>query len=140
MLKSYVEFRTELFPPCSENTDEWEGAIWGRTLAEYLDVQLKQRGIPAAGIHSEDWGYVVNFDAPFHESIWVGCGKYEEYADGYLLMIEPKDPIIKKWFKTDIDLTEQLTQLNYALNEILLQDPQIRDIKWWTAVEFENQK
>lgn len=140
MLKSYVEFRTELFPPCSENTDEWEGAIWGRTLAEYLDVQLKQRDIPAAGIHSEDWGYVVNFDAPFHESIWVGCGKYEEYADGYLLMIEPKDPIIKKWFKTDIDLTEQLKQLNYALNEILLQDPQIRDIKWWTAVEFENQK
>ena len=44
VLKSYVEFRTDLFPPCSENTDEWEGAVWGRSLAIYLNEKLKQSG------------------------------------------------------------------------------------------------
>ena len=137
MLKSYVEFRTELFPPCSENTDEWEGAVWGRSLATYLNTELQKQGVPSAGIHSEDWGYVVNFEAPFHEDIWLGCGKYDEYPDGFLLMIEPKNPIIKKWFKPNIDVTAQLEQLIQALDQILQQNEAVRDVKWWTAAEFE---
>ena len=137
MLKSYVEFRTALFPACSENTDEWEGAVWGRTLALYLDEHLKLRGLPSAGIQPEDWGYAINFAPPFHDSIWVGCGKYEEYDDGFLLLIEPKQPLIKRWFKPDIDLTAQLQQLTETLNQILQDNPQIHQIKWWTASEFE---
>lgn len=137
MLKSYVEFRSALFPPCSENTDEWEGAIWGRSLALYLHEKLKQLGVPSAGVCAEDWGYVINFEAPFDSNIWVGCGKYEEYSDGFLLMIEPKIPMIKKWFKADIDLTEQLQQLIQALEQILQADAQIHDVKWWSAVDFE---
>ena len=43
MLKSYVEFKSSLFPPCSENPEEWEGAIWGRALAQFLDEKLKQQ-------------------------------------------------------------------------------------------------
>lgn len=140
MLKSYVEFRTELFPPCSENTDKWEGAVWGRSLATYLNTELQNRGLPSAGIQAEDWGYVVNFEAPFHEDIWLGCGKYDEYPDGFLLMIEPKNPIIKKWFKPNIDVTVQLEQLIQALDQILQQNEAVRDVKWWTATEFENPK
>ena len=137
VLKSYVEFRTDLFPPCSENTDEWEGAVWGRSLAIYLNEKLKQSGIPSAGICAEDWGYIVNFGAPFDSNIWIGCGKYEEYKDGYLLIIEPKKAIIKRWFKPNIDLTQQLEQLTDALKQILEAEPLIHDIKWWTAEEFE---
>ena len=137
MLKSYVEFKSSLFPPCSENPEEWDGAIWGRALAQFLDEKLKQQGVPAAGIHAEDWGYCVNFEAPFHDDIWLGCGRYEEYENGYLVMVEPKNPVIKKWFAADIDLTEQLLQLTVALAQILDNEPHIHDVKWWSAAEFE---
>jgi hypothetical protein len=65
------------------------------------------------------------------------CGRYEEYENGYLVMIEPKNPVIKKWFAADIDLTEQLLQLTVALAQILDNEPQIHEVKWWSAAEFE---
>jgi hypothetical protein len=79
----------------------------------------------------------MNGKGRFGADLWIGCGKYEEYKDGYLLIIEPKKAIIKRWFKPNIDLTQQLGQLTDALKQILEAEPLIHDIKWWTAEEFE---
>ena len=102
-------------------------------MAEYLRAELTIRGEPGGAPYAEDWGWgvpLLNEDFP----LWVGCGNYEEYPDGFLCFIEPSKPSIRKFFRK-IDTTQRVAKVAEALDGALRAHPEIRNIRWWSEGE-----
>jgi hypothetical protein len=136
-LLTHVEFRCDLF---SSYESEEEGVnfetVWGKRLAEFLHGELRAEGFETEEPFAEDWGWILPI-ANDRFSLWIGCGNYEEYPDGYLCFIHPDKPFVRRFFKK-IDTRPRLTQLQRALDKVLTTTPGIHDIKWWTHDEFMN--
>lgn len=94
-LRTKVEFRSTKFPAYPGEKEEINPNIWGKRLAEYLCENLPKHAITTTGISSEDWGWRVSIAHP-DVSVWIGCANYPEYPDGYLVFIEPHQPVVTK--------------------------------------------
>lgn len=137
-MKTYVEFISEAFPPYDGEEDEINLGRWRKRLAEFLADGINKAGIATDEIFSEDWGWVIpvrNKDF----KLWVGCGNYEEYPNGFLCFIEPSKPYVRKLFKK-ISTIEKVTQLREAIDKLLSSNSNVQNIKWWTTEEFNNQE
>jgi len=133
-MRTHVEFRSEKFPTYPPEEEKVNPGLWGKRLAEYLYRELKEEGIETEEIYPEDWGWVV----PIHHepfSLWVGCGHYQAYPDGYLVFIEPSKPTIRKGLFKKIDTTGDIEKVAVALDRILKSDPEISSIRWWAEDE-----
>ena len=132
-MKTQVEFRSDKFPPYDGEEEQINPNRWGKRLAEYLEGELNARGIGTRRLIPEDWGWclIVKNDA---FSMWIGCGNYQEYPNGYLCFVEPSKPVVRRLFKK-IGTTEQVGRVTQALNEILTSDPEIHDVRWWSEDE-----
>lgn len=135
-LRTHVQIRSSKFP--SYDTDEDGGecnpGIWGKRLAVYLREQLHMRGVKAGEPFAEDWGFVIPIE---HESfeLWLGCANDPELDEGYLVFVQPSTPTVRRLFKP-IDTTADVGRVVSALDEVFAADPDIRDVKWWTADEL----
>ncbi|MBI3463273.1 MAG: hypothetical protein HY000_09470 [Planctomycetes bacterium] len=133
-MKTHVEFRSEKFPPYDGEEAEINPGCWGKRLAEFLAGGLSREGFEVQEPIAEDWGVAVpNQNDQF--PLWIGCGNYAEYPDGFLCFIEPHTPVVRRWFRK-IDTVEKVTALQAALHRVLSADASIRDIRWWTYEEF----
>ncbi|MGZ3593912.1 MAG: hypothetical protein ACXU9F_08800 [Syntrophales bacterium] len=132
--RTHVEFRSAKFSAYPPEEEKVNPDLWGKRLAEYLHRELKEEGIETEEIYPEDWGWVV----PIHHepfSLWVGCGHYQKYPDGYLVFIEPSKPTIRKGLFKKIDTTDDVEKVAVALDRILRSDPEINHIRWWAEDE-----
>jgi hypothetical protein len=133
MIKTHVEFKSNKFPAYDGEENEINPGRWGKRLAEYLSLKLKDNGISIGNIYAEDWGWAIPIEGK-PVKMWIGCGNYEEYPDGFLCFIEPSKPIIRKLFKK-IDISEEIILLFKVIDQILSADNEIMDIRWWTENE-----
>jgi len=132
-MKTHVEFRSSSFPACDGEEDEINPGRWGKRLAQYLKSKIEDENIPTDEIYTEDWGVALpikNDKFP----MWIGCGNYKEHEDGFLCFIEPSKPTVRRWLR-QIDTTARVTQIAGVLNKILLESPEIRDVRWWDENE-----
>ncbi|MFH2043869.1 MAG: hypothetical protein ABIK92_01840 [Pseudomonadota bacterium] len=137
-MKTYVEFKSDLFPAYSGEENDVNPHRWGKRLAEYIYNGLKGYAVPVEEIFSEDWGWVIPIKNDSFK-LWIGCGNYDEYPDGFLCFIEPSKPFIRRFFKK-IRTVEKVTEIANYLNNILSAESNIKEIIWWTADEFNNPK
>ena len=129
-MQAHVEFRSDRFPPVEGDDEEVNPGRYGKRLAEFIRRGLTERGIEAEEPRPEDWGWLVPVrNEQFR--LWVGCGNYDEYPDGFLCFIEPHERVIRKWFRK-IDTTERVAAVRRALDD-LLNTEGIREKKWWDA-------
>lgn len=127
-MKTQVEFRSSKFPPYEGEEDQINPGLWGKRLAEYLVQKLAEREIETGEMVAEDWGwYVPVRNEGFR--LAVCCGHQNGDDEEFLCFIDPTIPIVKKLFKK-IDATPQLIRLTEALQQILVSDPDIREIVW----------
>lgn len=135
MLRTHVEFRSDAFPAQPGEDTQVNSGRWGKMLADYLRVELTSRQLPGSDPYAEDWGWAVpiNNDA---FPVWVGCGNYEEYPDGFLCFIEPSKPYVRKLFRK-IDTTARIEQVAEAIDAALKSHPSVRDLRWWTESEID---
>ena len=134
-MKTHVEFRSDAFPPYADEEEEINPGRYGKRLAEFLVGGLREKEFEPLEPFAEDWGWVVpikNNDF----SLWVGCGNYEEYTDGFLCFIHPDKPKIRRWLFWTTDTSERVSALQRAIDEVLSVNPAIRDMRWWTTEEF----
>ncbi|MCG3206224.1 MAG: hypothetical protein KCHDKBKB_02957 [Elusimicrobia bacterium] len=132
-MRTHVEFRSNKFPPYEGEEEEVNPKLWGKRLAEYLSEKLRAMGVQTGEIYSEDWGWKIPLPNDAFP-IWIGCGHYEEYSDGYLVFIDPSKPIIRKFLKK-IDTTAGVARVADALDRIFSSDPDIRALRWWSDDE-----
>jgi hypothetical protein len=129
-MKTNVEFKSDKFPPYEGEEEEVNPDLWGKRLAENLTVKLTEKGIEIGEIYAEDWGWGIPVKNEAFQ-MWIGCGHYQEYPNGYLVFVQPSKPLIRKGLFKKIDTTTDVERVTKAIDEILNADPEIRDFKWW---------
>ncbi len=133
-MKTQIEFKSTAFPAYPDEGEQVNPGRYGKRLAEFLAGALGKHGFDVQGIRSEDWGWAVdlkNEDFP----LWVGCGNYEEFADGFLCFIEPSKPTVKKGWLSKIETGPTVERLASALENSLSESGKVSDIRWWADNE-----
>jgi len=64
----------------------------------------------------------------------VGCGNYEQYADGFLCSIEPRKSYVRKLF-SKVDTTKRVEEVAAAVESALRAHGDVRELRWWTDAE-----
>jgi hypothetical protein len=129
-----MEFRSDRFPPYEGEEEKVNPGLWGQRLAEFLRDRLRAEGFQTKEPFAEDWGWIVPI-ANREFGLWIGCGHYQAYPDGYLCFIEPHRPFIRRFFKR-IDTREIIAALQQSMDRVLTEDSGIRAKRWWTYEEF----
>ena len=127
-MKTFVEFRSDKFPPYDGEEELINPGLWGKRLAEYLVERLPAQGVAPADIIPEDWGWYIPINDE-RRTLGICCGHQSGDEDEFLCFTDPQAPIVKKLFKT-IDVSAELTRLTDALRQILANDPDIVDVVW----------
>ncbi len=133
-MKTQIEFKSTAFPPYPDEGEQVNPGRYGKRLAEFLAGELGKRGFDVQGIRSEDWGWAVDLKNEAFP-LWVGCGNYEEFADGFLCFIEPSKPTIKKGLFSKIETGSTVERLASALENSLSESGKVSDIRWWADNE-----
>jgi hypothetical protein len=134
-----VEFRSGRFPAYEGEGEEVNSGRWGKRLAEFLRDGLHREGFAAGEPFREDWGWMLKIANP-RFGLSIACGNYDEYQDGYLCVLNPHQPFLRRrWrFWERIDTRERVEALQRAVNKILSEADGIRDISWWTNEQWMN--
>ncbi len=133
-MRTHLEFRSAAFPACEGEDEQVNPGRHGRRLAEFLHEALPKHGVATEDIYAEDWGWAVPV-AHKDFAVWVGCGNYEEYPDGYLCFIEPSKPTIRKWVVKKIDTTAVVERVASAVENALAESGNVTDLRWWSKNE-----
>ena len=129
-MKTFVEFRSNEFPPYDGEEAEINPGLYGKRLAEFLIKGLRQRGFEPLEPIAEDWGWVIPIQNDGFK-LWIG----------FLCFIEPHQPRIRRFpFLRRIDTTAKVTALQEAIEQVLSASPGIRNKQWWTYEEFTRPK
>lgn len=128
-MRSHLEFRSDsLLEAISD-----EEIPRGEKVAMLLAERLPEQGFHVQCVEPEDWGWRVQVSNETFP-LWIGCGHYEEYADGHLCFIEPSKPYVRRWMKR-ISTSEQVERLATALENVVRSQPGTYDARWWTDAE-----
>lgn len=133
-MKTHVEFRSDSFPAYPGEEDDINPGIWGKRLAEFVHVGLKEHGFEVLEPFSEDWGWMVEIRNEAFP-LWVGCANVGD--EGYFAcFIEPSKPFVRKLLFKKISTEADVTKLQTALDSILSSEPSIEEIRWSSREEF----
>jgi hypothetical protein len=133
---THVEFRSDRFPAYEGEEEQVNPGLYGKRLAEFLRESLLTEGIKTGEPVAEDWGWVLPV-ANKKFDLWIGCGRYQEYPDGFLCFIEPHAPTIRKLLM-NIETRPEVEALQKALDKVLAEPAGIRCKQWWTHTSFNN--
>jgi len=114
-MHTHVEFRSDRFPAVDGEQELINRGLWGKRLADFLRDGLRGHGFETNEPIAENWGWLVPVvNKSF--SLWIGCGRYQEYDNGFLCFIEPHTPFIRKFFRK-IDSRERILSLQQAMDK-----------------------
>ena len=132
-MRTHVEFCSSEFPAEPGEVEHINPGRFGKRLADYIAQHLPAHGFSVAAIAAEDWGWMVeltNEDFP----LWIGCGNYEEFPNGFLCFIEPSKPFFRKFLRK-VDTTTTVAKLASALGALLLDNGKVSNLRWWSETE-----
>jgi hypothetical protein len=132
-LRTHVGFRSDAFPARTGEEEQINPGRWGAALVEYLGPQLTQRGFTPKAVITEDWGYLIDLENPEFR-LWIGCGNYDEYPDGFLCFIEPSKPFVRRWLRR-VETADRVNAVADALEAALKTHARIHDVRWRTEAE-----
>jgi hypothetical protein len=136
-MDTHVEFRSDKFLPLEGEEKLINPDLWGKRLADFLREGLRKEGFETAEPNAEDWGWCVPvINKSFR--LWIGCGRYQAYDDGFLCFMEPHKPFVWRFFKR-VDTRERIDALRRALDKILGDEQGIHSKRWWTHEAFNRQ-
>src|SRR5687767_14974868 len=132
-MRTHLEFASLSFPSYPSEDDEVNSGRFGKRLAEFIAERLPTYGFKPTKVLAEDWGWCVTLENETF-SLWIGCGNYEEFEDGFLCFIEPSKPFVRRWF-SKVSTVETVERLADALQSILETSGVARRLRWWSEEE-----
>jgi len=132
-MRTHLEFRSAAFPALPEENETVNPGRFGKRLAEFLAAGLPGQGIAVTGFSPEDWGWRIDL-ANAGYPLWIGCGNYDEYEDGFLCFIDPSKPFIRK-FLTKVSTVETVERVAAAMQAIFESSAKVREMRWWATGE-----
>lgn len=132
-MRTHVEFRSPDFPALPGEDEAVNPGRYGKRLASYLAAFMPSHGFDVQGLNAEDWGWRIDLRNEAFP-LWIGCGNYEEYEDGFLCFIEPSRPVVRRWLKKT-STVETVERLASALEEALRAHGAVLSLRWWDEAE-----
>jgi hypothetical protein len=132
-MKTHLEFRSSAFPPYPGEQDLINPELFGKRLAEFVVEALKAAGFKPDEPGAEDWGWCVTIENS-EFPLWVGCGHYQEYEDGFLCFIEPSKPLVRRWFRR-VSTEAVVGRVASVLESALGSHPDVYGLRWWSDKE-----
>lgn len=129
-MRTNLEFTSTEFPPDPSEEDIINPGRFGKRLTEFLQENLPKYGFKVIAINAEDWGYRLEIKNEAFP-LWIGCGNYEEFENGFLCFIEPSKPFIRKLFKK-VSTTDIIEELGIALEACLRESGKAEKLRWWS--------
>ena len=132
-MRTHVELRSDAFPPYSDEEAQVNAGRFGKRLAEFLADALPRHGHKVVGLKPEDWGWRIDIENdPF--PLWIGCGNYDEYPNGFLCFIEPSKPFVHRWLSR-IDTIPTVERVASAVDAIFASCHAVSNVRWWSDDE-----
>jgi hypothetical protein len=128
-MRTHLEFRSSAFPALPGEEEAVNPGRHGRRLADLLAAKLPGHGFEVIRLGCEDWGWRIDLRNDLFP-LWIGCGNYEEYEDGFLCFIEPSKPFVRRWLKR-VETAGTVESLATALENIVETSGEARDLRWW---------
>ena len=132
-MRTHLEFVSTAFLPEPGEDEQVNPGRYGKRLAQFLSEELPRQGFAVLRMYPEDWGWGIdleNDDFP----LWLGCGNYQQYENGFLCFIEPSRPFVRRLLKK-IPTTDTVERLAGALQMILERSGKAQRMRWWTEDE-----
>ena len=133
-MRTHVEFRSDAFPAEAGEAEAVNPGRWGKKLAVFLRGELDRAGLRGGEVGAEDWGWLVPIDNEAFP-LWVCCGNYEEYQNGFLCFIEPSKSTVRRGLFRKVDTTARVSEVAQALDKILASRADIQGLRWWSEDE-----
>lgn len=134
-MKTHLEFRSDQFAAYADDGEEpLDPTLWGKCLAEFLRDYLPGEGFETAKPTGDSQGWVVpivNKEFPLS----IVCANYVEQPDGYLCIIYPDTPTVRKFLR-DVDTRPMVSALQEAVDRLLSEDMGVHEKQWFTREEF----
>ncbi len=137
-MKTIVEFRSDRFPPYESEDQQINPGKYRKRVAEFMADALKSTVFETDELRAENWGWIIPIKNEQFK-LMICCGNYEEYANGFLCMIEPHTPFIRQWLRK-IETGPRILALQQAMDKVLSACRDIREMRWWTHEEFDGLK
>ena len=134
-MRTHLEFRSPAFPATPGEDEEINPGRYGKRLASYLAAALPSLGFDVLGCNAEDWGWRIDLRNKAFP-LWIGCGNYEDFEDGFLCFIEPSRPFVRRWL-TKTSTAETVERLASALERALQAHGEVLSLRWWDEAEAE---
>jgi hypothetical protein len=97
-MKAQVTFESDFFKPVAGEEEKTNPGLLGQALAEWLEVQLRHRGVEVEGVIPEDFGWVVMISRkPF--MLWLGCSNVEDSTTEWRVFPVAEPPLVQRLFK-----------------------------------------
>jgi hypothetical protein len=97
-MKAKVTFESDFFKPVAGEEEKTNPGLFGQALAEWLEVQLRNRGVEVEGVIPEDFGWVVMISRkPF--MLWLGCGNTEGSTTEWSIFPAVEPSLVQRLFK-----------------------------------------
>ena len=133
-----IFFKTQKFNVLENEDQETNPHRFGKELANFLCLALKERGYPEAAIFPEDWGWLILCPAS-SLSLEVACGNVdtveglenpELHKTGciWTCFVDAKIPVLKKIFK-NIDAQAEKEKLHKLIYKIISDIPDVKFIQ-----------
>lgn len=132
-MRTHLEFRSSSFPAYPSEDEEINPGCFGKRLAEFLSSALLASGFAVQDICAEDWGWRIDVHNDAFP-LWLGCGNYDEYPDGFLCFIEPSRPYVRQWFRR-VPTAETVERVGRVLEAALASHDGVKDLRWWSEDE-----
>ena len=140
-LQTIVQFRSDQFPMSIDSdddgeSDEFNPGRWGKLLAVYIRDGLARHGYDIKEEPMpEDWCWTFKVKKDDFD-FWIECANERGYVDRFFCTMRPHKRYIRKFLFKQIDISEKLIDLKRAIDDILNQDPTIREKRWLRRSEW----
>jgi hypothetical protein len=127
-IDTFIHIRSAKFPILPDESEEMlnEG-MYGKAVAQYLQVKLRERGYCVPFFGCEDWGWWVELrDAPFAFGVCIYCGPEGEGPLDFFIRDSIHSRTMWSWRRFWFVDTEPWRQKLYAaLANIFREDPEV---------------
>jgi hypothetical protein len=132
-MRTHLEFVSTAFLPEPDEDEQVNPGLYGKRLAEFLSGEPPPQDFAVLRMYPEDWGWRIDLENG-EFPLWLGCGSYLQYENGFLCFIEPSRPFVRRLLKK-IPTTNTIERLAEALPTILERSGRAQQMRWWTEDE-----
>lgn len=122
-----LSFESTAFPVAEGEDEETNPGLFGRSLAEWLSSQLKERGVATSAVVPEDFGWCIPV-AERSAKLYVACSSADGKATSWQVFAFSEGSVLGRFLGNNKS-AEALGNLHRMLKDILGESGQVSGLR-----------